>query len=114
MRQWEAFPRLCSMCAAMRTSGRLSLMSRDCERLGQRNLQGVSRPEGVKAGCDWTRATPKDAEPNATVGSFSTPLLYVRGDADKRPIEPYVEGLRAAGAEKLARRQPAGGSKSRL
>jgi len=25
----------------------------------------------------------------------------VRGDADKRPIEPYVQGLQAAGAENL-------------
>lgn len=73
------------------------------EALRAQFVHAYSRPEALKAGFDWYRAMAKDAEHNATSGSFATPLLYVRGDADKRPIEPYVEGLRAAGAENLER-----------
>jgi pimeloyl-ACP methyl ester carboxylesterase len=64
-------------------------------------VRAYSRPKALKAGFDWYRAMVKDAEHNATARSFATPLLYVRGDADKRPIEPYIEGLREAGAENL-------------
>jgi pimeloyl-ACP methyl ester carboxylesterase len=41
-------------------------------------------------------------------GRISTPLLYVRGDADKRPIDPYVEGLKSAGVQTLEHRVVAG------
>jgi pimeloyl-ACP methyl ester carboxylesterase len=74
---------------------------RTSEALREQFVRAYSRPKALKAGFDWYRAMPKDAERNATAGSISTPLLYVRGDADKRPIKPYVEGLEAAGAENL-------------
>jgi len=66
--------------------------------------RAYSRPEALKAGFDWYRAMPADAKRNATRTHISPPLLYVRGDADGRPIEPYLEGLRAAGADKLQSR----------
>jgi pimeloyl-ACP methyl ester carboxylesterase len=60
------------------------------------------RPEALKAGFDWYRAMAQDAKHNATPKRITTPILYVRGDADKRPIEPYLEGLKRAGAANLA------------
>jgi len=42
MRHRGALPRLCSMYAATRTSGRSSPMSRDCARLAQRTLNAKS------------------------------------------------------------------------
>jgi hypothetical protein len=47
---------------------------------------------------------PKDAEHNHVAVRIATPLLYVRGDADSRSIDPYVEGLKAAGVENLESR----------
>jgi pimeloyl-ACP methyl ester carboxylesterase len=67
-------------------------------------VRAYRRPEALKAGFDWYRAMAKDAERNATAISITTPLLYVRGDADKRPIGPYLQGLEAAGAENLESR----------
>ena len=66
--------------------------------------RAYARPEALKAGFDWYRAMSDDAKRNAQPKRVPTPLLYVRGDADRRPIEPYVEGLRAAGVEKLQSR----------
>ena len=57
-----------------------------------------ARPDALKMGFDWYRAMEKDAGHNAKPTSISTRLLYVRGDADKRSIKPYVEGLQSAGA----------------
>jgi pimeloyl-ACP methyl ester carboxylesterase len=67
-------------------------------------VRAYRRPDALKAGFDWYRAMAKDAEHNATATSIATPLLYVRGDADKRPIGPYLQGLEAAGAESLESR----------
>lgn len=71
------------------------------EKLRADFAQAYSRPEALKAGFDWYRAMPRDAKHNAECSRFSTPLLYVRGDADKQAIEPYVEGLKAAGATQV-------------
>ena len=66
--------------------------------------RAYARPEALEAGFDWYRAMPDDAEHNAAATPIATPILYVRGDADQRPIDPYVAGLRSAGAERLASR----------
>jgi pimeloyl-ACP methyl ester carboxylesterase len=63
--------------------------------------QAYARPEALKAGFDWYRAMAKDAEHNTDPTDISTPLVYVRGDADKRAIEPYVEGLKAVGVANI-------------
>lgn len=63
--------------------------------------RAYARPEALKAGFDWYRAMSKDAEHNANAVSFSTPLLYVRGDADGRSVETYIKGLTAGGARNL-------------
>jgi pimeloyl-ACP methyl ester carboxylesterase len=69
--------------------------------LRERFAGAYARPEALKAGFDWYRAMPGDATRNAGPARIDTPLLYVRGDADKRPIGPYVEGLKRAGAKRL-------------
>jgi pimeloyl-ACP methyl ester carboxylesterase len=58
-------------------------------------------PEALKAGFDWYRAMPKDAEHNKRHKNVDVPILYVRGDADKRPIDPYLAGFRKTGANNL-------------
>lgn len=59
------------------------------------------RPEALKAGFDWYRAMPKDAEHNARHKTIDMPILYIRGDADRRPIEPYLEGFQKVGVRNL-------------
>jgi pimeloyl-ACP methyl ester carboxylesterase len=53
----------------------------------------------LAAGFDWYRAFPKDEKDNAGRGgsSVSTPLLYIRGDAEGGDIQTYLAGLRASG-----------------
>lgn len=58
-------------------------------------------PERLRTGFDWYRAMPDDAEHNAQGKDIETPLLYIRGDADKRPIEPYLDGFRKAGVKNI-------------
>jgi pimeloyl-ACP methyl ester carboxylesterase len=67
-----------------------------------------ARPEALKAGFDWYRAMAHDAERNARSKPISTPLLFVRGDADGRSADSYVPGLRAAGVASLETRTVAG------
>ena len=56
----------------------------------------------VKAGFDWYRAMPKDAEHNAKRTDVKTPMLYLRGDADAgRNMDEYVAGLKNAGVINL-------------
>jgi pimeloyl-ACP methyl ester carboxylesterase len=57
--------------------------------------------EALKAGFDWYRGMPGDAEHNAVNQAIDTPLLYIRGDADQRPIDPYLEGFSKAGVRNL-------------
>jgi len=66
--------------------------------------RAYARPEALKAGFDWYRALTADAKHNAERTRITTPLLYARGDGDGRPIEPYLEGLKDAGAEALESR----------
>lgn len=72
--------------------------------LREQFARAYARPEALKAGFDWYRAMARDAERNGVRRRVTTPLLYVRGDADRRPIEPYVEGLKAAGVERVESR----------
>ena len=66
--------------------------------------KAYERPEALKAGFDWYRAFEQDARRNAKVKPIETPLCYLRGDADGRDIKPYVDGLRAADAQRLESR----------
>jgi len=70
--------------------------------------EAYTRPEALSAGFDWYRAMSRDAEHNARPKTISTPLFYVRGDADGRAIDIYREGLKKAGAVNLDTRVVAG------
>jgi len=60
------------------------------------------RPEALRAGFDWYRAMPADAERNSRRQEIPTPMLYLRGDADGRSPEEYVRGLEEHGAARLS------------
>ena len=63
--------------------------------------RAYARPESLKAGFDWYRALDADAEHNAQPKRFDTPLLYLRGDADGRTANEYVQPLRQGGAQNV-------------
>jgi pimeloyl-ACP methyl ester carboxylesterase len=63
--------------------------------------RAYARPEALRAGFEWYRAMASDAKLNAAAGRIDLPLLYLRGDADGRKIDDYIDGLRAAGAANL-------------
>ncbi len=71
------------------------------EQLRNELTSAYQRPEALQAGFDWYRAFDKDAARNREPKRIDVPLLYLRGDADGRRIEDYVEGLRAAGVANL-------------
>ena len=73
-----------------------------------------ARPEALKAGFDWYRSLELDAKRNAVVKSIRIPLLYVRGDADAKQIDAYVQGLRQAGVSELQHAVVPGGEFSPL
>jgi pimeloyl-ACP methyl ester carboxylesterase len=64
--------------------------------------KAYERPEALKAGFDWYRAMPADAQHNSRARQIRTPLLYLRGDADGRTPDDYVAGLKKAGALNVA------------
>lgn len=63
--------------------------------------RGYARREALKAGFDWYRALPKDAEHNGKRKEIRTPMLYLRGDADGRSPDDYTPGIRDAGVVNL-------------
>lgn len=63
--------------------------------------RGYARREALKAGFDWYRALPKDAEHNGRRRDMVTPMLYLRGDADGRSPDDYTPGIRDAGVVNL-------------
>jgi pimeloyl-ACP methyl ester carboxylesterase len=67
--------------------------------LRDRFSEAYARPEALKAGFNWYRAFQADATRNADRKEIDTPILYFRGDADRRTPDEYVEGLRRAGAQ---------------
>lgn len=69
------------------------------EAMRARFAQAYARPEALKAGFDWYRAFPADAEKNAVPKELAIPILYFRGDADGRKADDYIAGLKAAGAK---------------
>ena len=71
------------------------------EKLRNELTSAYQRPEALKAGFDWYRAFDKDAARNREPKRLDLPLLYMRGDADGRRIEDYLDGLRAVGVANL-------------
>ncbi len=59
------------------------------------------RPEALTTGFDWYRSLAEDAKHNRWHKDVATLILYVRGDADHRPIDPYLAGIRAVGASNV-------------
>ena len=64
-----------------------------------------TEPGALSAGFDWYRTFEADVEHNrrAAAGTAtSTPLLYLRGSAERGgSIDTYIDGLRRAGARKV-------------
>ncbi len=56
----------------------------------------------LSAGFGWYRAMADDARHNARHKAIDTPILFLRGDADHRPIEPYLAGARKVGAQQVS------------
>ncbi|HEV7689215.1 MAG TPA: alpha/beta hydrolase [Hyphomonadaceae bacterium] len=65
--------------------------------------RAYSRPEALKAGFDWYRAFAADAKHNARHKKITTPIRYMRGDADiaGNKLEQYEAGFRKVGVENL-------------
>lgn len=64
-------------------------------------VEQYATPSALRTGFDWYRTMPQDADRNSVVKAIDTPILYLRGDADRRPIGPYLDGLRKAGASRV-------------
>lgn len=64
-------------------------------------VEQYATPSALRTGFDWYRTMPQDADRNSVVKGIDTPILYLRGDADRRPIYPYLDGLRKAGASRV-------------
>jgi len=83
----------------------LDFLAGDKSRIGEQVRQACVEQyvtqAALKTGFDWYRTMPQDAERNARPKVIDTPILYLRGDADGRSIDPYLDGLRKAGAEKV-------------
>lgn len=63
-------------------------------------VQAYTRPSALRTGFEWYRAFAQDERDNLEVmgESVETPVLYLRGDADKGlDLEGYLNGLRKAG-----------------
>jgi pimeloyl-ACP methyl ester carboxylesterase len=71
------------------------------DRLRQEMVDAYARPHALETGFDWYRAMPRDAETNCRPTAIETPILYLRGDADGRSIQPYLDGLVKAGAKRV-------------
>jgi pimeloyl-ACP methyl ester carboxylesterase len=79
-------------------SGRKDALS---DEIRERLTDAYRTPAALKTGFDWYRAMPEDAKHNEVPTVIETPILYVRGDADQRPMEPYLNGFRKAGVRNL-------------
>lgn len=64
--------------------------------------RAYGRPEALRAGFDWYRAMPLDADRNAQPKEIRTPIRYLRGDADGVSPEEYLRGLREKGALRVS------------
>jgi pimeloyl-ACP methyl ester carboxylesterase len=60
--------------------------------------------EALRAGFDWYRAFPRDAEANREGARVAVPLLYVRGEKEGGRIEDYVKGFTDSGVEYVSSR----------
>jgi len=69
----------------------------------QRYAAAYASPGALKAGFDWYRAFPKDAEENRNHKTkIDVPLLYLRGDKEGGEMQKYLDGFRAAGITRLS------------
>jgi pimeloyl-ACP methyl ester carboxylesterase len=64
--------------------------------------RAYERPDALAAGFGWYRAMEQDAARNAQHKRIDVPLLYLRGDADPRDINGYLQGFRAVGVTRVA------------
>jgi pimeloyl-ACP methyl ester carboxylesterase len=68
----------------------------------RQHASAYSSDGALKAGFDWYRTLPQDADENAKPTTpIATPTLYVRGDGEMGAIEDYSDGLRDAGLQEL-------------
>jgi pimeloyl-ACP methyl ester carboxylesterase len=64
------------------------------------HAQAYGSDAALKAGFDWYRTLPKDAEGNAAHATpMAIPVLYLRGDDELGSIDDYAGGLQDAGIE---------------
>jgi pimeloyl-ACP methyl ester carboxylesterase len=63
--------------------------------------RAYARADALATGFGWYRAFEKDAARNSQPKRIDVPLLYMRGDADLRDIDDYLEGFRAVGVARL-------------
>ena len=73
-----------------------------CDEYREAFARAYERDESLKAGFDWYRSMAADARHNHERRDFDTPILYLRGDADRRTPDAYVEGMKAMGAKRVA------------
>jgi pimeloyl-ACP methyl ester carboxylesterase len=55
----------------------------------------------LAAGFDWYRTLAVDAERNAAEPPNRSPLLFLRGELEPGPMQPYVDGFERAGVHDL-------------
>ena len=69
----------------------------------QRYVAAYSSAGALKAGFDWYRAFPKDAEENRNdKAPVDVPLLYLRGEKEGGEMQKYLDGFREAGIVRLS------------
>lgn len=71
-----------------------------------RYAAAYARPEALSAGFDWYRSFEADARWNQAAAKrpVTTPVLYLRGDAERADLDTYLDGLWRAGLTRLVGR----------
>jgi pimeloyl-ACP methyl ester carboxylesterase len=70
----------------------------------RRYVEAYRRPEALHAGFEWYRAFARDQRDNAAAREqlVRTPVLYLRGAAERGELDRYLEGLRDHGLCQLS------------
>ncbi len=84
-----------------------NVISKHPERISAQARDGYARAYGSKeslaVGFDWYRAFPQDMKDNREITGnrtqINTPLLYIRGEAERGDIDAYVKGFKNAGIQ---------------